>query len=107
MKKVKIYWTPFSLKCLDEIKEYLEEATQSETIANKYILKIIERIEQLENAPKSGQEEILLKNLKQNSRYLIEGNYKIIYQYNQDKIIITDVFHVKQNPSKIIKRNKI
>jgi toxin ParE1/3/4 len=106
MKIVKVYWTPFSLKCLDEIKIYLEQASQSETLANKYINKIIDRIEQLKIAPKSGQEEELLKHLKQNSRYLIEGNYKIIYQYKEDRVIITDVFHVKQNPIKIIKRNK-
>jgi toxin ParE1/3/4 len=106
MKKVKIYWTSFSLKCLDDIKAYLYEASQSETVASKYILKLIERIEQLETAPQSGQEEPLLKHLKQNSRYLIEGNYKIIYQHKEDTVIITDVFHVKQNPVKIIKRNK-
>ncbi len=106
MKKVKICWTPFSVKCLDDIKTYLSEASQSETVANKYIFKLIERIEQLETAPKSGQEETLLKHLKQNSRYLVEGNYKIIYLYKEDTVIITDVFHVKQNPVKLIKRNK-
>ncbi len=104
MKRRRLYWTPFSLKCLDEIKNYLEEESRSEMIANNYINKLIERVEQLQNVPESGQEEGLLKHLKQNSRYLIEGNYKIIYQYQNNKIIITDIFHTKQNPVKIIKR---
>lgn len=106
MKRIKLFWTPFALKCLDEIKSYLVQESRSETIATSYICKLIERVEQLQNVPESGQEEELLKHLKQNSRYLIEGNYKIIYQYQNNKIIITDVFHVKQNPVKIINRSK-
>jgi len=42
----------------------------------------------------------------QNSRYIIEGNYKIIYQFDDKYIFITDEFHSKQNPKKILKRNK-
>lgn len=106
MKSVKIFWTPFTLKSLDKIKDYIEQETHSKTIAVKYINKIIERVEQLQNFADSGAEEELLKHLKQNSRYLVEGNYKIIYQFQDQKVIITDIFHVKQNPVKIIKRNK-
>ena len=106
MKKVKIYWTTFALKCLSEIKDYLEQETYSEKIANRYINKLTDRVEMLERFPGSGRLEELLKNLDQNSRYLTEGSYKIIYQYRDNKVIVTDVFHVKQNPLKIIKRNK-
>lgn len=106
MTNVKIYWTPFALKSLDEIKAYIEEETQSSTIAVKYLRKLIDRVEQLKSFPDSGVEEALLKRIKQNSRYLVEGNYKIIYQYQEGKVIVTDIFHVKQNPVKIIKRNK-
>ena len=106
MKKIKVYWTPFALKSLGKISDYIEQKTHSKTIAIKYINKLINRIEQLQNFPDSGSEEELLKHLKQNSRYLVEGNYKIIYQYQGNDVIVTDVFHVKQNPVKIIKRNK-
>jgi len=102
MKKIKLFWTPFASRCLDEIKSYIKRETQSEIIANKQISRLIERAEQLTQFPESGQQEELLKNLKQNSRYLLYYDYKIIYQYHHDnKIIITDVFHVKQNPVKI------
>lgn len=106
MKKLKIFWTPFSVRCLDDISNYIAEKSGSETIANKYINKIMDRVEQLQFHPNSGQKENLLLHLNQNSRYLVEGNYKIIYQFNEDKIIITDIFHVKQNPIKITKRTK-
>jgi toxin ParE1/3/4 len=105
MKKTTLFWTPFALKALDDIYNYLKTETYSESIANKYVLKLIDRVEQLVEFPNSGQQEILLKSLYQNSRYLVEGNYKIIYQFQDNKIIITDVFHVKQNPKKLVKRN--
>jgi len=60
MKKIKIYWTPFASQSLDEIKGYIEKETQSEFIANKYITKLILRVEQLQNFPNSGREEELL-----------------------------------------------
>ncbi len=104
MKKFKIYWTSFSLNCLDEIKGYIEDKTASETIANKLVSKLIIRVEQLKDFPESGQQEQLLKHLNQNSRYLVEGNYKIIYQFDGTQVIVTDLFHVKQDPVKIVKR---
>jgi hypothetical protein len=63
-------------------------------------------VDQLQTQPESGQMEELLEHLNQNSRYLVEGNYKIIYQYSECVVIITDVFHVKQNPVKIKKRKR-
>jgi hypothetical protein len=63
-------------------------------------------VDQLQTQPESGQMEELLEHLNQNSRYLVEGNYKIIYQYSEGVVIITDVFHVKQNPVKIKKRKR-
>lgn len=105
MRKTTLFWMPFALKALDNIYNYIKTETYSESIANKYVLKLINRVEQLIEFPNLGQEEILLKSLHQNSRYLVEGNYKIIYQFQNDKIIITDVFHLKQNPKKLVKRN--
>ena len=55
--------------------------------------------------PESGQKELLLQKMGQNSRYVVEGNYKIIYEYYQteNNIIITDIFHTKQNPINLLK----
>jgi toxin ParE1/3/4 len=65
----------------------------------------MQSVEYLSTQPEAGQLEELLQKLGQNSRYIIEGNYKIIYEYNEKQIIITDLFHSKQNPSKIVTRN--
>ncbi len=106
MNRYKIKWTPFALWCLEEIHSYLLKESKSKKIADSYIQKLLKRVDQLETFPESGNEEELLKAIGQNSRYLLEGNYKLIYQVEKSEIIITDVFHVKQNPKKIVKRNK-
>ena len=65
MTSVKIYWTQFALKSLDEIKDYIEQETQSKTIAVKYVNKLIDRVAQLKKFKNSGAEEELLKQIKQ------------------------------------------
>lgn len=61
----------------------------------------------LRKQPKSGQAEELLKKRKQEFRYLVYKNYKIIYWINnqENRIEINDVFDTRQNPVKI-KRSK-
>ena len=106
MKKHEIVWTAFAVSCLDEIHEFIFQESYSEKIANRLVSKLIRKIDQVALLPKSGTIEPLLKHTNQGSRYLLEGNYKIIYQFTDEIIIVTDVFHTKQNPNKMIKRNK-
>lgn len=49
-----------------------------------------------------GQEEEFLKNRKQEFRYLVYKNYKVIYRINEreNRIEINDVFDTRQNPTK-------
>jgi len=106
MPRYKIRWTPFASKCLQEIHSYITSEAKSETPADKFILKLIERTDALKMYPYIGQGEPMLEAIGQSSRYLVEGNYKIIYQIEKDEVIITDVFHTKQNPIKLTKRGK-
>jgi len=57
----------------------------------------------LEKFPESGQTEPLLTAIGQESRYLIEFSYKIIYEYHKanSMVIVTDIFHTNQNPKKV------
>ena len=106
MSSIKIHWTPFALKCLDDIFEFISHESKSNISAKKLVFKVIESTEQLERFPQSGTIEPLLEETGQGSRYLVaDKNYKLIYQIVDKTIIITDVFHVKQNPAKIQKRN--
>ena len=105
MKQAKILWTSFALSRLDEIFDYLTREAKSVKPAKKITGKIIKRTDLLIEFPESGQIEPLLLKIGQNSRYLVEGNYKIIYEHFEKEkiIIITDVFHTKQYPGKLLK----
>jgi len=54
-----------------------------------------------------GQKEELLIERKEEFRYLVFKNYKIIYWFNivKNRVEITDVFDARQNPIKL-KRQK-
>lgn len=104
MEKVIIKWTPFALHCLDEIFFYISTESGSTDVANKFIESLFERVDQLSDFPESGSIEIHLKDKGLMCRFLVEGNYKIIYEFNKNQpiVVILDVFHTSQNPEKII-----
>jgi toxin ParE1/3/4 len=51
--------------------------------------------------PEIGQTEELLGFRNENFRYLVEGNYKIIYWIDEEVIRIVSVFDTRQNPEKL------
>lgn len=100
MSKFSISWTPITLRCLDDIFEYIREESKSIRPAKRFVIRIIKSTNQLKRFPLYGPIETMLIETNQDSRYLIEANYMIIYQIEKSEIVITDIFHVKQNPSK-------
>lgn len=106
MKRYKIEWSPFALKCVNEIYFYISDKAKSDLPAENFIARLFERVEILETRPYVGQSEPHLEESGIDGRYLVEGDYKIIYRIEEDKISILDVFHTKQNPSKITRRAK-
>ena len=102
---MKIIWTDFAIENLKEIFDYYS-IKASKKVAHKIRKQIFESTKQLVKNPKSGQTEINLEKLKQNHRYLVSGNYKVIYKVFEDEIIIVDIFDVRQNPSKMNDENR-
>lgn len=103
---IKIFWTNFAKRELKNIFNYYAEKS-SVKIAKKMITEIVKETKSLNFQTKIGQKEELLRNRKQEFRYLVYKNYKIIYWFNEQKnrIEIVDVFDTRQYPKKI-KRNK-
>src|SRR5690606_2740102 len=101
-----IDWTGFSEKALENIFKYYQEKANYR-IAKKLVDGIYNETLALKQQPNIGQIEELLRAGKENFRYLVYKNYKIIYWVNHQKnrIEITDVFDTRQNPTKI-KRTK-
>ena len=86
---VKIIWTEIAIEDLRLIHEYI--SYDSKLYADRFIEKIINRVDQLESFPKSGR--VVPEFDSSVIRELIEGNYRIIYQISSDKIAIIRVHH--------------
>ena len=83
----------------DIFQYHLEKANRK--IARQEQTKIIKRIKTLKNFPFLGQKEENEKFVNSEYRYLIEGNFKIVYKVEEDDIVILSIFHTMQNPSKM------
>lgn len=104
--EVKVFWTNFAKTQLRNIFDYYKiKAGQS--IAQNLVEGIVEKGNSLDFQIKKGQREELLLNRKEEFRYLVYKNYKIIYWFNIEKnrIEINDIFDSRQYPEKIT-RNK-
>lgn len=103
--ELNLFWTDFSQKELERIYEYYREKA-GVRVAKNLVNGIFNEVLKLKIQPKIGQEEEFLKNRKQEFRYLVYKNYKVIYWINEEenRIEINDVFDTRQNPIKI-KRN--
>ena len=97
-----VLWSDNAIEQLESIFEYYNYKSGI-VVAKKITKNIVKRTLQLERNPKSGQREKLLVNRKNEYRYIVEGNYKIIYWVDIDFVKIASVFDCRQNPIKIIK----
>jgi len=91
-----IVWTKPAKKDLREIFTYFKLKV-SINLARKIINSILAKTSILETH-NIGVKEPLLIQLQQEHRYIIEGNYKIIYFIKDSKVYITHVFDTRQNP---------
>ena len=100
MEIMKVFWTNTARNQLEDIFEYYKENAGLK-FSKELILKLIDRTIQLEKNPFSGAKEPLLKERVTEYRYLVEGNYKIIYWIEGNYINIASIFDCRQNPKKI------
>ncbi|WP_445957606.1 type II toxin-antitoxin system RelE/ParE family toxin [Yeosuana sp.] len=99
---LEVYWLQLAEDKLDDIYSYYKFKA-GKRIAQKLINGIVDSTIDLENQPEIGQVELSLSNRKQEFRYLVFKNYKIVYWINFDfkRVEIANVFDSRQSPDKI------
>ena len=102
---MKIIWTDFAANSLLEIYQFYK-ASANINVASRIRTNIFNATKQLIKHPLSGQLEPNLIRLNKENRYLVEGNYKIIYKRVKEGVLITDVFDTRQDPRKMQIRSK-
>jgi plasmid stabilization system protein ParE len=96
--------TEFAKTELQNIYKYYLSVASKE-VAEKIINRIIDEIEYLGKTPNIGSKELLLAHLDHDYKYIVCGNYKIIFYKSKTIIYITDIFDCRQNPEKMELRN--
>lgn len=100
MEVKKVLWTNIATNQLEQIFDYYKYKA-SLKVAKKITQQIVNRTIHLETNSLIGPKEPLLENRKREYRYLVEGNYKIIYFIEESNIKISSIFDCRQSPIKI------
>lgn len=100
--ELEVYWLELAENKLEDIYCYYS-VKANERVAKKLINGIVDSTISLEKQPEIGQIEINLTHRKQEFRYLVFKNYKIVYWVNLDfnRIEIANVFDTRQEPQKL------
>ena len=89
---MKLIWSPLAIDRISEIAKYI--AQDNPVAAEKWANKIFGLVERLHDFPESGCVVPEIKNKV--FREIISGNYRVIYTYENSKILILTVRHGKQ-----------
>ncbi|ELR68035.1 hypothetical protein C900_01209 [Fulvivirga imtechensis AK7] len=76
----------------------------SKNKAQEVIDKILDRAATLSTLANRGRIVEELRNLNQGHRFILEGDYKIIYLQEEETVYVTDIFNMNQHPENIRKR---
>jgi plasmid stabilization system protein ParE len=96
---MEITWTNPAKRDLKKIFQYYKNKV-SKNVADKIINSVFNTTAILKTQ-NIGVKEDLLEHLNQDHRYLVDGNYKIIYFVDNENSYITHVFDTRQNPVKL------
>lgn len=99
---MKIIWTESALKSLKNIFNYYS-ANASVEVASRIKDSIIYATRQLSTHSRSGSIEFSLKDFDNQIRYIVKGNYKILYTLQKAAVYILLIFDTRQDPSKLYK----
>ena len=100
-KKLPIRWDRLAKNNLDNIYDYI--ARDSVMAARKVKKELIKFARSLNDFPEKFSVEEYLADEPENFRSASKWSYKIIFEVTDECIIIVDVFHTSQHPSKIKK----
>ncbi|PIV60683.1 MAG: type II toxin-antitoxin system RelE/ParE family toxin [Bacteroidetes bacterium CG02_land_8_20_14_3_00_31_25] len=103
--EINVVWSDSAIEELRNIYEYYYSKA-SKKVADKITNSIVDKTIMLEITPRMGQKEELLAHFKQEIRYLVQGNYKIVYLIKENIVSIATVFDCRQDPIKLKIRSK-
>ena len=101
--EITVLWSDSAISDLQDIHDYYL-AKASLKVAQRIVNSLVDKSELLSKNPRIGQTEELLKHKKEEIRYLVEGNYKIVYVIEGQIVFIATIFDCRQDPVKLSKK---
>ena len=98
-----VVWSDSAISELQTIHDYYLTKAGFK-VAAKIVNSIVDKSLLLPNNPRMGQIEELLKHRKDEIRYLVEGNYKIVYVIEKQILLVASVFDCRKDPKKLAKK---
>ena len=85
---MKLFWTEKAKQDLQAIRRYI--AADNPTAANRWVDRLRTRARNALHSPLAGRK--VPEILREDIRELIEGNYRIVYQVFEDRLVVLTVF---------------
>jgi len=95
-----VFFTDTAIEHLEAIFDYYKNRANV-GVAQNMVQSLTNATIILKTNPTIGQIEEFLKRRKYQYRYLVIGNYKIIYRITDTYVMIAAVFDCRQNPKKM------
>ena len=102
--EIVVIWSDTAIEELRDLYDYFYTKA-SKRVADKITNAIVDKTLLLEQTPHMGQKEEMLAHLKKGIRYLVQGNYKIVYWIDENLVTIATVFDCRQDPKKLKSKN--
>ena len=100
MNKLQI--TPLAKNDLQEIKAYITDELQNPTAALDIIKRITKRLRSLVDFPIMGAALSSIVDIDTDYRYLVYGNYKAFYRYEDETVYVIRVLYSRRDFMKIL-----
>jgi toxin ParE1/3/4 len=99
---IKVIWTAQARADLKNIFDFVYKQSQTLTIPRKLVKKVVEKSKLLAKGNLQGTALQGIENAPKEYRYLVQGNYIIIYSNPETNLIyIHTVFDTRQDPEKL------
>lgn len=100
--ELEVKWADLAKSELANIFKYYSEVA-GYRVASRIVKRIVTKADRiLKHNPNIGSIETLLKDRKYEYRYLISGNYKLIYRRELSFVIVVSVLDCRRNPDNIL-----
>ena len=94
---MKVVWSDPAIEDLQAIRDYI--ARDSEHYASRFVIRLLETVDLLQNSPDLGQ--VVLELEHDDIRQVVYLNYRILYRREAHRVLILAVIHVSRDFSRV------